>query len=231
MARPVTPVPGCAMLRRMPADTMANQARRSRNGPSARAWLAGVLNLLVPGLGIIYLGRAWTGLIVGLIFAAFANLALWAVLLIPDDLPDWGPPLALGLAAGAYVGCQVNFVKSSRDRQKCAQEAVRRSALAAVGQALECGDFNAAQAALEPVRHLASQDLLVAYRLAQVLTGLGDAQAACAAWRQVKTLDRHRIYRDEWQTDASEALHSFAAAAQQAPPSAHQSDLRRFLGR
>ncbi len=88
MARPVTPVPGCAMLRRMPADTMANQARRSRNGPSARAWLAGVLNLLVPGLGIIYLGRAWTGLIVGLIFAAFANLALWAVLLIPDDLPD-----------------------------------------------------------------------------------------------------------------------------------------------
>lgn len=193
-------------------DSSANQISRGQNRPSGAPWPAGVLNLLVPGLGIICVGRTWPGVILGLIFAAFANLALWAVLLMPDDLPAWGPPLAVGLAAGAYVGCQIDFVRSSRDRRRREQDAIRHSALAAVSEALARGDFVAGLDALGSISHLAAQDLLVAYRQAQVLTGLGDEHAAYVAWRQVRTLDRHNIYRDEWRTAVGGALNSTDAA-------------------
>ena len=169
---------------------------------------AGFLNLLVPGLGTIWLGRPWAGLACGLIFAACANLAIYAVLLVPDDLPTWAPPLAIGVAAGLYVGSQVQFGRSLRECRRAAQQAVRRTALSAVRDCLERGDYSGGLAALRPVGHLAKQDLLVAYRAAQVLTGLGDKKAASQAWRQVRALDRHHIYRDDWRTDSGGLLNS-----------------------
>jgi hypothetical protein len=187
---------------------MMGSPSQSHLGNSA----AGILNMLVPGSGIIWLGRTVAGLVFGALFAACANLAVWSMLLIPDDLPAWVPPLAIGLATGAYLACQVQFVRSARGRRQAEQEAVRRSALIRVREALEEGDCRRGLAALAPVSHLAAHDLLVAYRMAQVLSGLEDAEAARRAWRQVRALDRHHIYRDEWGTAVSGALHSPDAA-------------------
>lgn len=183
-----------------------------------QAFAAGALNLLVPGLGIIWLGRAVAGLVFGLVFAACANLAVCAVLLVPGDLPAWAPPLAIGLATGAYLGCQVQLVRSSREHREAEQQRIRRAALTAVREALERGDYSAGLAALAPVSHLAAQDLLVAFRLAQLLTAVGDTQAALAAWRQVRALDRHHIYRDEWRTAVVGALNSNDAGGEPPPP-------------
>ena len=67
--------------------------------------------------------------------------------------------------------------------------------LAAVSDGLERGDGDAALEALEPLRIAGKQDLLVAYRLAQVLTMKRDVSAGLEAWQQVRTLDRHHVYR------------------------------------
>jgi hypothetical protein len=184
---------------------------------SMRLSIVGVLNLLVPGLGIIWHGRIAGGLALGVVFAACANLAVCSVLLIPDDLPGWAPPLAIGLAAGAYVGCQVQFVRSARQHRNAERERIRRVALSTVRESLEQGDYAGGLAALAPISHLAAHDLLVAYRTAQVLSGLGDAQAARTAWQQVRALDRHHIYRDEWRTAAAWALHSSDAGGEVPP--------------
>ena len=159
-------------------------------------WAAG-LNLLVPGAGIILLGRVWMGLIVGLLFVLCANFALWSVLLVPDEFLPWMRGLGIGLAGGSYVGAQIRLAQTVRgEKQRCRAEA-RRAALAAAQDLTRQGAFAAALRALQPVRDSAEHDLLIAYRLAQVHTGMQDVEAAEAAWRRVRVLDRHGIYREE----------------------------------
>lgn len=155
------------------------------------------LNLLVPGGGIVLLGWVWTGLVVGLLFTICANYALWATLLVPDEFPSWAQGLGIGLAGGTYLGAQLRLAQAVRSQQQQRQATLRRQALLAARDGLRRGDFTVALAALEPLRELASRDLLVAYRLAQVYTALQDVDAARAAWRQVRALDRHGVYRHE----------------------------------
>lgn len=158
---------------------------------------AALTNLLVPGAGIVLLGDVWQGLVGGVAFALCANAALWLVLLIPDEFSGTTQALALGAAAGTYLGAQLRFAQTVRSRERAWQSGVRRGALWAARECLDRRDFAGALAALEPIRVAAARDLLVAYRVAQTLTGLKDADAALAAWRQVRALDRHHVYRDE----------------------------------
>lgn len=159
--------------------------------------LAVIVNLLIPGAGIILLGWIWVGLIVGLVFVLCANYALWATLLIPDEFSAWMRGLGIGLAGGTYFGAQLRLAWTVRRQQQQRYAALRRAALAAVQTCLRRGDYTAAVAAIRPIRQQADRDLLIAYRWAQVATGMRDVEAAWAAWRRVRALDPHRIYRDE----------------------------------
>ena len=154
------------------------------------------LNLVVPGVGLVLTGHLTSGWIVGVIFAAAANCAIIGGLIMPDDVsPSW-VGLAIGVTGGAYAGAQIRLAQSLREDRLTQRIALRHEALRRVRTALEAHDPETAWRALQPIQDLAADDLLVAYRLAQVLTAREDVDNATAAWEHLRRLDRHRIYSD-----------------------------------
>lgn len=160
---------------------------------SAAWWV----NLLIPGGGLITIGRVWLGLIIALLFALLANCALAFSLLFPDDVPAWAGGLATGLAGGTYLGAQLRFAQTVRSRRRETATAHRRQALQAARACLAAGQYGQAWEAIRPLAAQADRDLLVAYRVAQVLTAKRDVNAALDAWHLVRRLDRHHIYREQ----------------------------------
>lgn len=158
---------------------------------------ARLVNLLIPGGGLILLGRIVAGLIVALAFTLLCNLALAATLLIPHDVPEWARRASIGATAIVYVLSQLLVAHVVRVERRAAEAERRREILERVVRELAAGRAAEAWEALEPLRPLAESDLLVAYRAAQVLTALGDGPAALRAWKNLRRLDCHRIYRSE----------------------------------
>ena len=156
-----------------------------------------LVNLVVPGGGLILVGSELLGVIVGLLFAATAGFALAATLLIPADVPATWRGLGIGVAIGTYLGAQIRFAQTLRERGAQASAERRRAALRAARSALLEGRVEAAWDSLAPLRDEFESDLVLAYRAAQVLTARGDGSAALVAWRRVRRLDRHRVYRRE----------------------------------
>ena len=170
---------------------------RQSASPGLQTNAAALLNLVVPGLGIILVGPVWSGLLVGVLFAACANFALWATLLIPDEFSPWIRGLGIGIAGGTYLGAQLRLAQAVRERQRQQQAQGRRTALAAVRECLQRNDYLGALRAITPVRDSGTHDLLVAHRVAQILTGLKRPDAALAAWQRLRELDHHGIYSAE----------------------------------
>ena len=73
----------------------------------------------------------------------------------------------------------------------------RRQALEATRACLAAGRYDQAWEAIRPLAAQAERDLLVAYRVAQVLTAKQDVDAALGAWQLVRRLDRHHICREQ----------------------------------
>ncbi len=156
---------------------------------------ASALNLLLPGGGLILIGAPWSGLLIGLAFAACANFALAAVLLFPDNFSPTHQALGTGLAAGAYLGAQVRLAQTRRQMRAAAAAAWRRRMLWRTRELVERGEHAEALQTITPLAERWPDDLHVAYRVAQVLTEVGSADAAQDAWRRVRALDRHGLYR------------------------------------
>ena len=184
--------------------------------PASGGW-ASALNLVLPGGGLILIGAVGSGLVAGLLFAACANFALVAVLLFPDDYSGRVQALLIGLAAGCYIGVQVRFVRSLRSVREQGAAASRRAALARAQQLQAAGDAYGALAVLEALAAEAAHDLLVAYRLAQARTAIGDVTGARGAWQRVRRLDEFGIYRQQV-ADQERQLNS--ARGGRAPPDA-----------
>jgi len=156
---------------------------------------AAALNLLVPGAGLILLGAVTSGVLVGLVTSVSASFALAAALLFPLDFSPNVRALLIGIAGGCYVGAQVRLGQTVRRARAEAAARVRRRHLALCQDRLNAGDAAGALAALVPLEELAAVDVVVAYRLAQVRTALGDVNGARAAWQHLRTLDSHGLYR------------------------------------
>lgn len=155
------------------------------------------LNLVLPGGGLVLLGARWTGFYLALLFAACANFALAAVLLFPDDCGRPVQLLAIGAGAGGYVGAQWRCAQTARARRARIADVRRRTALREARRMVEQGAFNEALRVLSPVAQENPDDLLVAYRIAEVLTAAGTSHAARLAWQRVRALDRHGVYREQ----------------------------------
>ena len=156
---------------------------------------ASALNLLLPGGGLILIGAPWSGLLIGLAFAACANFALAAVLLFPDNFSPTHQALGTGLAAGASLGAQGRLAQTRRPMRAAAAAAWRRRMLWRTRELVERGEHAEALQTITPLAERWPDDLHVAYRVAQVLTEVGSADAAQDAWRRVRALDRHGLYR------------------------------------
>lgn len=158
--------------------------------------LAQWLNLLVPGAGVVLIGRAWLGLLIGIVFAVLFNGAIVAVGLIPDEVGLTARRLLVLGAAASYILAQFVMTRVVRRHRQAIEASTRFTALRQAQQALVAGDAAGAWAALGPLLPLAETDLHVAYRVAQALSASGDAAAAAAAWEHLRALDRHHVYRN-----------------------------------
>ncbi len=157
------------------------------------AWI----NLLLPGAGLVLCGATMAGLVVGVVFAVSANIALVATLLFPDDFGPGPRALAIGVAGGVYLGGQIRYAQTVRGLQRAAAVRERRERLGRTQRLLASGDVAGALQAIAPLTEANPDDLVAAYRLAQVLMAAGNGHAARVAWKRVKQLDRHRLYAQQ----------------------------------
>jgi hypothetical protein len=68
-----------------------------------------ILNLVVPGAGLILQRREWLGFSLALIFGICGNIAIAGWLIAPEAMPMWLTGLAAGLAAFSWGLAQVNL--------------------------------------------------------------------------------------------------------------------------
>jgi len=68
-----------------------------------------VLNIIIPGTGLIFRRREWLGFSLALIFGICGNLALAGWLIAPVAMPGWLVWLASVLAGSSWVLAQVLF--------------------------------------------------------------------------------------------------------------------------
>jgi len=155
------------------------------------------VNLLIPGGGLILIGDCAYGVLAALLFTLAASLLLAGAYLFPDDVSRLWRALALGGVIGAYGGAQIRYAQTVRLQAEQAFWDLRSAALKRVRRALAAGRADEAWTELTPMMREAETDLLIAYLAAQVLTRRKDGFAALNAWRRVRRLDRHRIYRQE----------------------------------
>ena len=164
-----------------------------------------VVNLLIPGGGLIMVGNEILGVLVAVLFTASASYAIAAWLLFPDDTTGAWRSLILGIALGTYVGSQIRYAQTVRHQRDLSAAAIRRSALRDCQVAMRENRLDDAWNAISRVATLADVDLAVAYRIAQVQSARGDEAEARRAWTRLRRLDRHRIYWAEF-TAAERAL-------------------------
>lgn len=153
------------------------------------------VNLVIPGGGLILIGWPWIGWVIGLLFILSVNVALALTLLFPDEYPAWYGGLAIGVAAGTYLGAQLRLRQLLTVRRLSAAEELRNAAIKAALSAVKQGDVAGALLHLERIADEANQDLLVAYRVAQVISETGDIGETRTAWERVRRLDRYNLYR------------------------------------
>ncbi len=155
------------------------------------------LNLLVPGGGLVILGRLRTGLVLGLAFIVSANTALLARLIAPDDVPGWAQNLAIIVACLIYIAAQGLLLGAGQAPERPGlSAAARRTTLAELERLFAGGDYESARRVIDANRALLNADPHIAYRRAQILTELNDPEAP-AAWLHLGALDQHGIYRAE----------------------------------
>jgi hypothetical protein len=164
---------------------------------SASATLSRLVNLVVPGGGLILIGSAASGVLLAALFTVTAAFAIVSNLLFPDDFASAWRGLGIGVALGTWLGAQLRLAQSVRRQRERAAGKLREATLRDVRAELLAGRFDDAWRAIQPMIHRADDDLALACRLAQVLTARESPVAARAAWRRVRRLDRHRIYRQE----------------------------------
>jgi hypothetical protein len=155
-----------------------------------------LLNVLLPGGGLIWVGYIRAGLLLGLAFAACANSVLAATLLLPDEFAAWAKLAGLLLTVVSYAAAQGLLAQGLRRRAEQEYAALRKRVLGEAMRRAERGEHAAALHSLDRLSGSAARDLLVAFRRAQILSAAQDVPRARAAWAQVAALDEHGIYRN-----------------------------------
>jgi len=167
--------------------------------------LVWLLNLIVPGAGLIVRRREWLGFSLAVVFALCANICVAGWLIAPASIPR-----QLTLAAGILTGLAWVMAQALLRMQE--RLLVRRAAglgvlLDDAERALAAGDLDTARTALETAMALDDEDVRLHVLRARALERSGDVQRSRRAWRRVLQLDVDRQYA----RDARQALEALRA--------------------
>jgi positive regulator of sigma E activity len=174
----------------------------TRSAAAIRPAVVAVLNLVLPGGGLVLLDATWTGLLFGAAFIFLLNLALLAVFVTPDDFAAAGRAAAIAAVVLGYAAAQIGMATHLRRFREDQALAERRRILREIERLAAVGDAAAALRLLESLAGADSADLALAHCRATLLAALGRRDEARAAWEHLRRVDRHGVYRDITRTRA-----------------------------
>lgn len=156
-----------------------------------------VMNVIVPGTGMILLGRTWLGLALAVWFALAAQVALGAVLVAPAMVPPWLVATCTVLAVAAWLlaqGVLIARVRFLRDPGLPEEMTLLRERIEA---ALDRRDTRTARSLLNLALSIDDNDLATRILWARLLTISGSRARAVRAWRGAARLDTEGHFRRE----------------------------------
>jgi tetratricopeptide (TPR) repeat protein len=159
-----------------------------------RCQAAIVLNLFLPGTGLILARREWLGVTLAALFGVLVQLGLWGCLIEPARVPAW--LAAACLAGGALVWLAAQYQLRQRlvqMRDPGVQEELARLRDQAAGHVAN-GGYKEAWAVLQVALAIDDEDLDSNVQTAELLAALGRVGEARKAWRRVAQLDRGGVY-------------------------------------
>jgi hypothetical protein len=155
-------------------------------------WL---LNLIVPGAGLIVRRREWLGLSLAVVFGLCGNVALAGCLIAPAAIPGWLTILAFVLAGLTWLAAQVLFWRQDLSQVRCAHDL--SVLLREARSAMDIGDLDPARICLDSAMAMDDENVELHILRARLLTLEGDGPAARKAWRRAAKLDVRKQYRGE----------------------------------
>lgn len=155
------------------------------------------LNLVMPGCGLVWVGRLVWGLVLAVLFAPAAGVLALAWLVAPQALPPAAVAVAAGVAGGAFVAAQVLLLQDYRLRN---DEAWRHHVAALEESAreyFEAGNPFEALLAVEELLEVNPDDLEAHLLKARILAADGKYARAAEAYRRLERVDVHGVHRRE----------------------------------
>ncbi len=162
-----------------------------------RILAAVVLNIGVPGTGLILLGRHWFGLALALLFGTSAELAALGALLAPAVLPSAVTTPSLIIAGLLWAGAQVLLVMRIRFLGNPGLAVELAQLRSTAEKSLALGDSQTACTALRAALAVDGSDVATRILWARLLAAAGQHRKARRAWRQAARLDRMRRFESE----------------------------------
>jgi len=164
--------------------------------------VAVLVNLIIPGAGLIAARREWFGVLLALLFGLCAQLALAAVFFAPASVPDSFAVIA-ALAAGV-VWLVAQLALALRLRWLTSDDVRNRFELLLgdARRAREAGDIETARLAYRGALEINDEDLTANLEYARLMDG-ADPVAARRAWRRVRDLDPRGRFAPEARQRAS----------------------------
>lgn len=161
------------------------------------AWL---LNVVLPGTGLILRRREWLGFSLAVLFGICGNVALAGWLIAPAAVPGWLTRLAFELCGGVWLLSQVLLLRQGilLKRRAAGLDAL----LTEARSALAAGDAESAALALDSGTTVDDESVDLYVLRARLCESKGDERGRRAAWRRVVKLDR----RGEHAAEARRAL-------------------------
>lgn len=169
-----------------------------------RERVARIVNLLVPGSGMILLRREWLGITLAALFTVVAQIAILGYWVVPLDIPRWLTTtgavvtIAVWLLAQWLVWRRAGLLSAPA----LASELVELRQRAA--DALARNDHAEAHRVLLVTLSVDDEDVESAVLWARLMTAMGREDEARRGWRRVLALDAPEDHR----TAAQNALAS-----------------------
>jgi tetratricopeptide (TPR) repeat protein len=173
-----------------------------------RARVGLVLNLLVPGAGLIMLRRDWLGLTISLLFAVLAQIGVAGLWLMPAVMPRGVAPGALAAAGLVWTGAQWMFLMRWREISGAGVRAELASLCARSSAAIRQRRYDEAYEILRVALTLNDEHPEVIRQWAELMTLMGRFRQARQAWHRLLQLARD----EDCRRAATEALASLPSA-------------------
>ena len=154
-----------------------------------------LLNLLVPGTGLILLRREWLGVALAGLYGVLVQLGLWGCLVAPARMPTWLVVCSLAGGAVVWLAAQVLL----RQRLPLLRNPELDKELSTLrDQAAEHaakGSYDDAWAVLQVALAINDENLETNVQTAELMSTLGRFREARRAWHRVRQLDGEKVYR------------------------------------